>query len=136
MKNILYVAIAMLVLASCEKPNKIGFVDNGVVINDYQEKIDLEAKYKAKDEAFRKRADSIGLAFQTEAQKTQTEAQKILSQAQEAIQNEKRAAINELREQVGSIAMDIAEKVLKKELESKDKQVQLINQLLQDSDLK
>ncbi|WP_405294472.1 OmpH family outer membrane protein [Algibacter sp. Ld11] len=77
MKNILYVAIAMLVLASCEKPNKIGFVDNGVVINDYQEKIDLEAKYKAKDEAFRKRADSIGLAFQTEAQKTQAEAQRI-----------------------------------------------------------
>ena len=63
-------------------------------------------------------------------------AQKILSQAQEAIQNEKRAAISELREQVGSIAMDIAEKVLKKELENNDKQVQLINQLLQDSDLK
>ena len=32
--------------------------------------------------------------------------------------------------------MDIAEKVLKKELENNDKQVQLINQLLQDSDLK
>jgi hypothetical protein len=32
--------------------------------------------------------------------------------------------------------MDIAEKVLQKELESKDKQVQLINQLIQDSDLK
>ena len=77
MKNILYVAIAMLVLASCEKPNKIGFVDNGTVINDFQEKIDLEAKYKTKEEAFRKRADSIGLAFQTEAQKTQTEAQRI-----------------------------------------------------------
>ncbi|MDN3664941.1 OmpH family outer membrane protein [Algibacter miyuki] len=77
MKNILYVAIAMLVLASCEKPNKIGFVDNGALINDYQEKIDLEAKYQAKDDAFRKRADSIGLAFQTEAQKGQAEAQKL-----------------------------------------------------------
>jgi hypothetical protein len=32
--------------------------------------------------------------------------------------------------------MDIAEKVLQKELESKDKQVELIAQLLQDSDLK
>jgi F-type H+-transporting ATPase subunit b len=69
-------------------------------------------------------------------EEAQAEAQKILSQAQEAIQNEKRAAISELREQVGSIAMDIAEKVLKKELENNDKQVQLINQLLQDSDLK
>jgi len=66
----------------------------------------------------------------------QEEAQKILTQAQEAIQNEKRAAVNELKQQVGSIALDIAEKVLQKELESKDKQMQLVSQLLQDTDLK
>ncbi|WNH08633.1 OmpH family outer membrane protein [Thalassobellus suaedae] len=76
MKKIIYVALAMLVLASCEKPNKIGFVDNGTVINDFQEKIDVEAKFKVKEEAFRKRADSIGRAFQAEAQSTQTIAQK------------------------------------------------------------
>jgi len=29
MKNIIYLVLAMLVFASCEKPNKIGFVDNG-----------------------------------------------------------------------------------------------------------
>jgi F-type H+-transporting ATPase subunit b len=78
------------------------------------------------------RADLINTA----KEEAQAEADKILTQAQEAIQNEKRAAINELREQVGSIAMDIAEKVLQKELENKDKQVQLIDQLIQDSDLK
>ena len=72
----------------------------------------------------------------TAKEEAQAESDKILRQAQEAIQNEKRAAINELREQVGSIAMDIAEKVLQKELENKDKQVQLIDQLIQDSDLK
>jgi F-type H+-transporting ATPase subunit b len=66
----------------------------------------------------------------------QAEAEKILSQAQEAIQNEKRAALTELKEQVGSLAMGIAEKVLQKELDNKDKQVQLIDQLLQDADLK
>ncbi|GAA4942020.1 OmpH family outer membrane protein [Algibacter agarivorans] len=77
MKNIIYVALAMLVLASCEKPNKIGFVDNGTVINDFQEKKDLEAKFQVKEEAFRKRADSIGQAFQAEAQKGQAEAQRI-----------------------------------------------------------
>jgi len=88
---------------------------------------------RAEKEALLKEAQSTRAQLISAAKE---EAQKILSQAQEAIQNEKRAAINELREQVGSIAMDIAEKVLKKELESKDKQVQLINQLLQDSDLK
>ena len=68
-------------------------------------------------------------------EEAQQEAQKILSQAQAAIQNEKRAAINELKEQVGSIALDIAEKVLKNELEHKDKQMQLVNQLLENTDL-
>ena len=83
-------------------------------------------------EARNTRADLINTA----KEEAQEEAQKILVQAQEAIQNEKRAAISELKEQVGSIAMDIAEKVLQKELESKDKQVELIDQLLKDSNLK
>ena len=69
-------------------------------------------------------------------EEAQEEAQKILSQAQDAIQSEKRAAVKELREQVGSIAMDIAEKVLQKELENKDRQLELVDQLLQDTKLK
>jgi outer membrane protein len=77
MKNIIYLVVAMLIFASCEKPNKIGFIDNGTVINDYQKKKDVEAKFQAKEEAFRKRADSISLAFQAEAQKGQAEAQRV-----------------------------------------------------------
>ncbi|MFQ3340411.1 MAG: F-type H+-transporting ATPase subunit b [Flavobacteriaceae bacterium] len=83
-------------------------------------------------EAQTKRSELINAA----KKEAQEEAQKILSQAQEAIQNEKRAAVKELREQVGSIAMDIAEKVLQKELENKDRQLQLVDQLLQDTKLK
>lgn len=77
MKNIIYVVLAMLIFASCEKPNKIAFVNNGTLINDYQEKKDVEAKFQLKEEAFRKRADSISLAFQEEAQKGQAEAQRL-----------------------------------------------------------
>ena len=69
-------------------------------------------------------------------EEAQEEAQKILSQAQDTIQSEKRAAVKELREQVGSIAMEIAEKVLQKELENKDRQLELVDQLLQDTKLK
>jgi len=69
-------------------------------------------------------------------EEAQEEAQKILLQAQDAIQSEKRAAVKELREQVGSIAMEIAEKVLQKELENKDRQLELVDQLLQDTKLK
>ena len=69
-------------------------------------------------------------------EEAQEEAQKILSQAQDAIQSEKRVAVKELKEQVGSIAMEIAEKVLQKELENKDLQLELVDQLLQDTKLK
>lgn len=76
MKQLIYVAVALLIFASCEKPKKIAFVDNGTVINDYQEKKDIEAKFQTKEEAFRKRADSIGQAFQLEVQSTQLTAQR------------------------------------------------------------
>ena len=101
--------------------------DNQRILNEAR--AEKEALLK---EARNTRADLINTA----KEEAQEEAQKILAQAQEAIQNEKRAAISELKEQVGSIAMDIAEKVLQKELESKDKQVELIDQLLKDSNLK
>ncbi|WP_341215554.1 OmpH family outer membrane protein [uncultured Wocania sp.] len=76
MKNIVYVVLAMIVLSSCEKQAKIGFVNNGDLINDFQEKKDLEAKFQLKEDAFKKRADSIGKAFQLEVQETQAKAQK------------------------------------------------------------
>lgn len=66
----------MLAFTSCQEQAKIGFVDNGTVINDYQEKKDVEAKFEAKNEAFRKKADSVGQAFQLEVQETQLTAQK------------------------------------------------------------
>ena len=83
-------------------------------------------------EARNTRADLINTA----KKEAKAEAEKILIQAQDAIQNEKRVAISELKEQVASIATNIAEKVLQKELQSNDKQEQLISQLLKDSDLK
>lgn len=76
MKSIFYVAFALLVFASCEKPNKIAYIDNGKVINDYEEKKDLEAKFKGKDEAFKKKTDSISQAFQLEVQQAQLKAKK------------------------------------------------------------
>ena len=66
----------------------------------------------------------------------QGEAEKILSQAQESIQSEKKAALKELKNQVGSIAIDIAEKVLNKELENRDTQMNLVKDLLKETDFK
>ncbi|MCF8272923.1 MAG: OmpH family outer membrane protein [Flavobacteriaceae bacterium] len=83
MKNILYVVIVLLAFTSCQKEQKIGYIDNGKVINDYQGKKDLETKYQAKDAAFQKRADSIGQAFQIEAQTFQATAKSMSPKAQQ-----------------------------------------------------
>jgi len=77
MKNIFYVVVLALAFTSCQKQAKIGFVDNGTLINDYQKKKDLEAKFEIKEQAFRKKFDSIENAFQMEAQKFQMEATKM-----------------------------------------------------------
>lgn len=92
---------------------------------------------RAEKEALLKDARKTKADMINEAKaEAQEEAQKILTQAQEVIQNEKRAAVNELKQQVGTIALDIAEKILQNELESKEKQMQLVDQLLEDTDLK
>jgi len=92
---------------------------------------------RAQKETLLKEASTIrSEMINTAKVEAQSEANKILSQAQEAIQNEKRTAVNELKDHVSSIALDIATKVLQNELESKDKQMQLVSKLLQDSDMK
>ncbi|MCX7551307.1 OmpH family outer membrane protein [Xanthomarina sp. F2636L] len=77
MKNIFLIALAIVTLVSCNESLKTGFIDNSEVVNNYQEKIDIEAKFKTKVEAFQKRTDSIGRAFQMEAQAFQAKAEKM-----------------------------------------------------------
>ena len=92
---------------------------------------------RAEKEALLKEARSIrSEIISTAKEDAKDEAQKILIQAQQAIQNEKRTAINELKDQVGSVALEIAEKVIRKELDSKDKQMDLVNEILKDTELK
>ena len=73
----LVLVIVILMMVSCQQ-QKIGYVDNVKLMDDYQEKIDVEAKYKTKLEAFNKKKDSISQAFQIEAQAFQVNAQKCL----------------------------------------------------------
>lgn len=74
MKNLLFIAIAVLTLASCQPSEKIGFVDNSKLINDYQEKKDVEEKMKGKIEAFQKRTDSLRQSFQLEINEAELKA--------------------------------------------------------------
>jgi len=63
------------------------------------------------------------------------EGERLLKSARENIQNEKSAAITELKNQVATLSIEIAEKILKSELSSDEKQKTLVNNLLQDVNL-
>ncbi len=62
----------------------------------------------------------------------QTEADKIVAQAQATIASEKKAAIAELKNQVAGISVEIAEKMVRKELSGNDKQLELVESMLED----
>ena len=51
---------------SCQQ-EKTAFIDNAKLLSEYQQKKDIEAKFKVKAENYQKRADSLSRAFQAEA---------------------------------------------------------------------
>ena len=83
MKNLIYSLLTVLFFTSCQQ-QKMAYVDNGKVINEYQGKIDIEEKFKALDEVFKKKTDSVGQAFQLEAQAFQLEAEKLSQEKAQA----------------------------------------------------
>jgi F-type H+-transporting ATPase subunit b len=66
----------------------------------------------------------------------QQEGDKLVAQARQSIEGEKKAAIDDLKNQVASLSVEIAEKVLQKQLEDKDKQLKLVDQLVGDLKLR
>jgi len=65
-----------------------------------------------------------------------SQSDKIIKQAKVSIENEKQAAIIDLKNQVAELSIGIAEKVIKEELSNKDKQIELIEKMLDEATLK
>jgi F-type H+-transporting ATPase subunit b len=63
-------------------------------------------------------------------QAAKKEADKLVVSARQQIESEKTAAVEDLKRQVAILSVDIASKLLGKELESSEKQRELINQYL------
>ena len=103
-------------------------------IEESNQKVLKEAR--AEREALLKDARATGAEMIAQSKiDAQTEANKIIAQAQETIRNEKRAAVNELKNQVAQISLEIAEKVIDKELDNKNKQAELVDEFLKDVSL-
>jgi F-type H+-transporting ATPase subunit b len=62
----------------------------------------------------------------------QAEAKKIISEAYAAIENQKMAALTDVKNQVGSLVIEVAEKVLRKELADKSAQEGYVKQLAEE----
>ena len=68
-------------------------------------------------------------------EEAQAQAGKMIEQAQTAIESEKKAAMAELKSHVAGLAVEIAEKVVREELSNKDKQLELVESMLDDAKL-
>ena len=98
------------------------------------EKILNEAKLQR--ESLLKEAREIKSKIIADAESEATEkANKLVETAKIAIENEKSAAMKELQNTVVDLSLNIAEKLLSKELDNKDKQIKNIKDIIDKSKL-
>jgi F-type H+-transporting ATPase subunit b len=64
--------------------------------------------------------------------KANEEGGRMIVQAREAIQNEKNAALAEVKNTAAQLSIDIAERILRRELADSSSQQQLVNSYLKD----
>ena len=100
--------------------------DNEALLNEARAERDEMLK-EARDIKDKVISDAKGIA--------NDEAAKIVSAARESIQHEKMAAVTELKNQVAILSIEIAEKILKDELSSADKQKAIIDNVVKDINL-
>ncbi len=68
-------------------------------------------------------------------EKAKTEYDRIVADAQQAIQQQKNAALTDVKNQVGNLVIEVAEKILKRELSNKTEQENYIKQLTEEAKL-
>lgn len=64
-----------------------------------------------------------------------TEASKILANAKVEIENQRKKAVTEIKNQAGTMAVEIAEQLLRSELADQNRQQELVNKLVNEIDI-
>ena len=99
------------------------------LLNAQNEKIMKEAR--AERDAILKEAREMKENIINEAKNSASvEANKLIENAKAAIQNEKVSAMADIKNQVGQLSIEIAEKILTKELADKTAQEDLVNNVI------
>ena len=115
MKKLILTGVALLALTACT--DKVAFVDNSKLLNDSQEKKDIEAKLKGQISAYERKRDSISMAFQTEARAFD-------AQAKTLPQNVAQKKYNELMQK---------SQILQQHLQQEEQKIQMESQTQMDS---
>ncbi|GJH40155.1 membrane protein [Capnocytophaga sp. HP1101] len=115
MKKLILTGVALLALTACT--DKVAFVDNSKLLNDYQEKQDIEAKLKTEIATYEKKRDSISMAFQTEARAFD-------AQSKTMAQNVAQKKYNELMQK---------SQILQQHLQQEEQRLQMESQTQMDS---
>ena len=115
MKKLILTGVALLALTACT--DKVAFVDNSKLLNDYQEKKDIEAKLKGQISAYERKRDSISMAFQTAARAFD-------AQAKTLPQNVAQKKYNELMQK---------SQILQQHLQQEEQKIQMESQTQMDS---
>jgi outer membrane protein len=122
MKQMLCSLVLLTLMSSCQNNQKIGFIDNTEVVNNYHKKKMFETRFQVKIDRFNKKADSLQKAIQMEAQLWQSRATQMnQSKAEEEYQalvqkkqmqdyqlsNEEKALQTEGQQQIDSLIKEV-----------------------------
>ncbi|MBD0255521.1 MAG: F0F1 ATP synthase subunit B [Cytophagales bacterium] len=88
---------------------------------------------RAERDAMMRKAQQTADAIVEEAKnKAAAESNRIVESARTAIQSERQAAIDDIRRQVATLSVDIAEKVIRRQINGDTQQRQLVDQFVKD----
>ncbi|WAC09735.1 F0F1 ATP synthase subunit B [Dyadobacter pollutisoli] len=99
-----------------------------VKLKSDNEKLIAEAN-AVRDQILRDAKDAADRTILESKDKAAVEAQKMIESAREAIRNEQQLAVSKIRKEVATLSLEIAEKVLNRELKDKEAQEKLIAEL-------
>lgn len=92
----------------------------------------LQEARNERDKMLKEARDTKDAIVNEARTKAQVEGDRMINIARETINNEKMAAITELKNQVATLSIEIAEKVIRQQLSSDEKQKALVQDLLKD----
>ncbi|MCH8555588.1 MAG: F0F1 ATP synthase subunit B [Schleiferiaceae bacterium] len=103
------------------------------IANLKNENEEIMRQARAERDEILKEAREIKDSIVSQAKQAATnESAAMIENARKLIENERMAAVTELKNSIGELAIDIAEKILKKELDNQDSQKALVADLVKD----